>query len=84
MTTLSRVVFWLSILVPTLPLSLTAQATSGRIVGRVVDTEQGRPISGATVEVIGTALSTLTALDGRYAFQDVPPGLRRPRVDLDL
>ena len=52
----------------------------GRIVGRVVDSEQGNPISGAQVEVVGTTLSTTTALDGRYAFQAVPPGPNSVRV----
>jgi outer membrane receptor protein involved in Fe transport len=58
---------------------LPAQA-SGRIVGRVVDAEQGNPIAGAQVEVIGTALATTTALDGRYAVAGVPAGPTSVRV----
>ena len=58
---------------------LQAQST-GRVVGRVVDAEQGNPIAGAPVEIIGTTLSTTTALDGRYAVQGVPEGLTSVRV----
>jgi hypothetical protein len=60
-------------------LELQAQA-AGRIVGRVVDAEQGSPIAGAQVEVIGTTLATTTALDGRYAVQGVPSGPTSVRV----
>jgi outer membrane receptor protein involved in Fe transport len=49
-------------------------------VGRVVETDQGNPISGAQVEVIGTTVTVTTALDGRYAIQDVPAGPASVRV----
>jgi outer membrane receptor protein involved in Fe transport len=58
---------------------LDAQAP-GRISGRVVDAAQGNPISGAQVEVIGTTLTTTTALDGRYAVSGVPAGPTSVRV----
>jgi hypothetical protein len=54
--------------------------TPGRIAGRVVDAQQGNPISGAQVEVIGTTLTTTTALDGRYAVSGVPAGPTSVRV----
>ncbi|MGZ8391212.1 MAG: TonB-dependent receptor domain-containing protein [Gemmatimonadales bacterium] len=53
--------------------SLSAQVT-GRIVGRVVDASQGYPIAGADLEVVGAAITAVTALDGRFALQDVPVG----------
>jgi outer membrane receptor protein involved in Fe transport len=53
--------------------SLSAQE-NGRIVGRVVDSEQGSPVAGAQLEVLGTTLTAVSALDGRYAFQVVPAG----------
>ncbi|HEU4682258.1 MAG TPA: carboxypeptidase regulatory-like domain-containing protein, partial [Gemmatimonadales bacterium] len=58
---------------------LLAQET-GRIVGRVVDADQGNPIAGAHLEVVGTTLSAVAALDGRYAFQGVPAGPASIRV----
>jgi outer membrane receptor protein involved in Fe transport len=60
-------------LVSGLPLDLAAQAT-GRIVGRVVEGQQGAPLAGATVEVVGTDRSVTTALDGRYVLERVPAG----------
>jgi outer membrane receptor for ferrienterochelin and colicin len=76
---LPRFASWLSLCIPLLSAPLLAQ-TPGRIVGRVVDAEQGNPIAGAQVEVIGVALTTTTALDGRYAVAGVPAGLASVRV----
>ncbi len=58
---------------------LSAQGT-GRIVGRVVEGQQGAPVAGATVEVDGTSRTTVTALDGRYAIEDVAAGAVSIRV----
>jgi outer membrane receptor protein involved in Fe transport len=52
---------------------LTAQGT-GRIVGRVVEGQQGAPVAGATVEVDGTDRRAVTAVDGRYVLESVPAG----------
>ena len=46
----------------------------GRVVGRVVDADRGSPISGAQLEVVGTPVTALSALDGRYALQPLPAG----------
>ncbi len=61
----------LPLFLPLVPLS--AQDT-GRIVGRVVEAEQGNPISGAELEVVGAGIRDISALDGRYALQSVPAG----------
>jgi outer membrane receptor protein involved in Fe transport len=52
---------------------LSAQGT-GRIVGRVVEAQQGAPVAGATVEVVGADRQSVTALDGRYVLDGVPAG----------
>jgi hypothetical protein len=52
---------------------LSAQG-AGRIVGRVVDRQQGAPVAGATVELDGTGRRVVTALDGRYVLESVPAG----------
>src|SRR5688572_31941349 len=52
---------------------LSAQGM-GRIVGRVVEGQQGAPVAGATVEVVGTDRSAVTAVDGRYVLERVPAG----------
>lgn len=55
------------------PAALAAQET-GRIVGRIVESGQGAPIAGAQVEVTGTGIHTVSAIDGRYTLQNVPVG----------
>src|SRR5688500_216182 len=47
---------------------------TGRIVGRVVEGQQGAPVAGAAVEVVGTSRSAVTAVDGRYVIEAVPAG----------
>ncbi|HEX5817262.1 MAG TPA: TonB-dependent receptor, partial [Gemmatimonadales bacterium] len=56
------------------PGSLVAQQETGRLVGRVVEGEQGTPLAGALVEVTGTSIKTATAVDGRFILQNVPVG----------
>ena len=55
------------------PTALAAQET-GRIVGRIVEAGQGAPIAGAQVQVTGTDIHTVSAIDGRYTLQNVPVG----------
>jgi outer membrane receptor protein involved in Fe transport len=65
------------LLVLTLGVTAAAQARAqgtGRVVGRVVEEQQGSPVAGATVEVVGTDRRTVTALDGRYILDRVPAG----------
>ncbi len=52
-----------------------AAQSEGRIVGRVIDAAQGTPIAGAVLEVVGTAVRTQTAIDGRYTLARVPAGV---------
>jgi TonB-linked SusC/RagA family outer membrane protein len=62
------------------PDSALAQAT-GRISG-VVRGEAGRPLSGASVTIVGTRLGTLTAPDGRYTITGVQPGQHQVKASL--
>ncbi len=66
-----------------LPAPAAGQA-SGRIVGRILDAESGAPIAGAQVEVAEAPrpLRVTSAIDGRYALQDVPAGAVTLRVRL--
>ena len=56
------------------PSASPASAQSGRIVGRVVDAQSGRPISGAQVIVADTQLGALAGVDGRYVIRMAPEG----------
>jgi len=54
---------------------LAAQDTfTARIVGRVLDAENGRGIPDAGVRVDGTTLGTTTAFDGQFTLNRVPAG----------
>lgn len=68
----SLALFVAAALVPTL-----AAAQENAIVGRVLDAA-GDPLPGVTVEVLGSAQGErrleVTALDGRYRIDDLPPG----------
>jgi hypothetical protein len=54
----------------------TADATTGAISGLVLDDEV-RPISGATVVLVETQAETQTDDQGRFTFNNLPPGTVR-------
>ena len=49
-------------------------APTGRIVGRVIDTQSGQGIPHVAVQVVGTRLGTISGVDGRYTVVGVPAG----------
>ena len=67
------------ILVVALPAAAGAQS-AGSILGRVL-THDSVPIAGATVSVIGAAMTALTNAEGRFALTAVLPGVRAVRVE---
>jgi outer membrane receptor protein involved in Fe transport len=80
-----RTTFRLGVLVTgmLLPSTLFAQGqptTAGRITGRVVNSETGRPVERAQVQLVDVALQALTDLDGRFFLQNVPPGVHTVEV----
>src|SRR6266566_98656 len=52
---------------------LTAQNT-GTVKGQVVDSSTKQTLAGVTVQIQGTARSTLTGPDGNYSLGEVPAG----------
>jgi len=63
-------------------LGLNAQAAQqGRVVGRVLDAISASPLPGVTVEVVGSAHTTVTDLDGRYTL-NLPLGKHQVKVAL--
>src|SRR2546422_9204266 len=54
---------------------LTAQNT-GTVRGQVVDSTTRQALAGVTVQIQGTARSTVTGPDGNYSLGDVPAGRR--------
>jgi hypothetical protein len=63
-------------------------ATTGLVVGRVVDGESGRKLSGVNVKLDGPnlgrrgALTAVTDSDGGFTFTAVPPGAYRVQASL--
>lgn len=56
-----------------------AQGT-GAVRGRIVDSASATPRSGISVSIVATALTTTTAVDGRFFMIRVPAGARQLRV----
>jgi len=53
----------------------TAKAVkSGSITGRILDSETGNPVIGASVYIKGTKMGAASDLDGNYTIKLVPPG----------
>src|SRR5687767_14010929 len=55
---------------------LAAEASTGRVVGRVLDARDGQPIPSAQVVVTGTQIGALASVDGRFVLTNVPAGVQ--------
>ncbi len=86
---------WLSLATTVALVSIGSSPTSaqdtgrgqgrGRLEGRVIEVNSGKPLSHVTITVIGTTLTTLstkTTSSGSYRLQDVPVGTLRLRLEL--
>ncbi len=60
-----------------------AQGT-GSIVGRVFDSSNGRPVSGAGISVAGARAGAQSDVDGRFTITDVPAGTYEVRISAPL
>jgi len=52
-----------------------AQATRGKIAGRVIDKATSEPLPGASVLIAGTSIGAATDVDGYYFILNVHPGV---------
>ncbi|MGH7467824.1 MAG: SusC/RagA family TonB-linked outer membrane protein [Longimicrobiales bacterium] len=52
------------------------RAPVGSVTGRVTESGTGQPVTGAVVMVVGTQLTALTDVQGRYLLNQVPAGQR--------
>jgi TonB-dependent starch-binding outer membrane protein SusC len=59
---------------------LAAQAGTGIISGRVIDSASQQPLVSVTIRVVGTTLGALTRNDGSYSIAGVRPGPQQVRV----
>src|SRR5262245_25023963 len=58
------------------------QPATGRIAGTVIDGSTGRPITGANIEVVGTAARTISDVEGRYRTAPVREGVHTLQVTM--
>ncbi len=65
----------LTMLLAGLFLVIGTALADNRIIGVVTASDTGEPIVGATVKVLGTAMGTVTDIDGNFSI-DVPDGAR--------
>ena len=62
--------------------TVPAAAQVGTVRGSVLDGNSGRPLAGAQVRIVGTAISRSSSLAGRFELPGVPAGERLLRVTL--
>src|SRR6056297_2482961 len=58
----------------TMTVTIAFAGTYGKIMGRVVNDETGKPLVGANIMVEGTTLGSFTDDDGHYVILNVTPG----------
>jgi len=72
MATIRRLAFLaLSLALPGLP---ALAGTTGKIAGKVTDSQTKEPLPSVNVVVVGTSLGGATDIDGEYFILNVPPG----------
>lgn len=54
--------------------------TRGRVVGRIVDAQTGAGISAVTIQVVGSGMTTMSGVDGRFIIANIPAGTIGLRV----
>ena len=72
-------VFILTALIALIYIVVMAGST-GKLTGVVVDKATGDPISGASVQIVGTTLGAMTDSLGRFCVMLVPPGTYSLRI----
>ena len=63
-----------------LTVQLSAQAPTGSIKGKVVDSTTRQPLPDATVSIPGTRRGAVTGEDGTFLITSVPAGVQRVRA----
>ncbi len=57
-----------------------ATAQSSKIAGLVISADDGQPIIGASILVVGTQVGGITDIDGKFALKNVPASAKKLRV----
>ena len=56
--------------------------TTGKIAGKILDADNGEPLIGANVIILGTSLGGATDFDGYYYIINIPPGTYEVKASL--
>ncbi len=78
----NKPVWWNALLAFVLSSTIVLGGTTGKISGKVVDKENGEPLPGANIIVVGTALGAATNPNGEYFILNVPPGIYDVKVSI--
>ncbi|HQI49589.1 MAG TPA: carboxypeptidase-like regulatory domain-containing protein, partial [bacterium] len=65
---------WLRLTALSLFVSLSALYAQGTLTGVVLDSAKADPLIGANVYLVGTALGSVTDIEGKYRIVNVPEG----------
>lgn len=66
---------WLKVIIFLFLTNILFSGTTGKIAGKVTDVENGEPLPGTNILVVGTFLGASTDLDGYFVILNVPPGI---------
>lgn len=58
----------------------TAQQQVKRVTGTVLDRMDNEPVTGASVQIIGTNLGVSTDIDGKFTLNNIPANARKIRI----
>src|SRR3990172_9458852 len=53
---------------------LASVPATGRLTGKIFESERGAPLGGALRLVVGTAIRATSAVDGRFTLRNIPEG----------
>lgn len=80
MTELRLLLITAAIAVLCIASSAFSQTASGKISGKITDTDTGEPIIGANVSLVNTSLGASTNIEGEYVILNVLPGTYAVRI----
>lgn len=75
---IGKILLYVFILVP---VSLFG-GTTGKIAGKIIDTNSKEPLIGVNVLVVGTTMGAATDVNGNYFILNIPPGVYELRASL--
>lgn len=74
-SSLRRAAALTGLIMASVPLAASAQESTGRVVGRILNAENAGPVQAAQVFISTLGIGGLTSLDGRYVLRNVPAGV---------